>query len=265
MPDDLILVGLNHRSVDGLLREQLFLESEKRSQALRELRGLGVEQALLLSTCDRIEVVVAGQDTAVPDEAVLARIAAWIGVGQEELLPRAYCLRGTDALHHLFAVTAALDSQVLGEPYVLGQVKESHRLSESLGMCGPGLDKPLQAAFRVAKRVRSETSLAERPATLAASALRVARDLYGRLEGCSLLLIGSGEMGEVLASEFRAAGMEKILVAQRRPALARATAERLAGHYLDWTEWEASLETADVVLCANGNGHFLVDRRAGNA
>lgn len=263
MPDDLILIGLNHRSADGLLREQFFLESEKRRQGLRELRDLGLEQALLLSTCDRLEVVIAAHSAAVSDEAVLARIAAWIGAEHEALLTRSYCLRGADALHHIFAVTAALDSQVLGEPYVLGQVKESHRLSESLGMCGPGLDKPLQAAFRVAKRVRSETSLAERPATLAASALRVARDLYGRLEGCSLLLIGSGEMGEILASEFRAAGMEKILVAQRRPVLAQAAAERLAGHYLDWTEWAGALESADVVLCANGDGHFLLDRRAG--
>lgn len=263
MPDDLILVGLNHRSTDGLLREQLYLESEQRRMSLVEVRELGVEQALLLSTCDRMEVALVADTDAVSDDAVLSRFAGWIGATKEEILPRSYCLRGADALQHLFAVTAALDSQVLGEPHVLGQVKESHRLSESLGMCGPGLDRVLQAAFRVAKRVRSETALAERPATLAASALRVARDLYGRLDKCCLLLIGSGEMGEVLAYEFQMAGVETILVAQRRPGLARAAAERLAGHYLDWSEWEAALESADVVLCAHGSGHFLLDRQAG--
>lgn len=261
MPNDLILYGLSHRCVSGALREQLFLESAQRQRGLADLAELGFQQVLLLSTCDRLEVLAVSDSAESLEDSLLSRMADWIGVSGDVVRSSAYSLRGTDALHHFFAVTAALESQVLGEPHVLGQVKESHRQSEALGLSGPRLDRVMQAAYRLAKRVRSETSLAQRPATLAASALRVARDLHGRLESRRLLLVGSGEMGEVLATEFLSAGLENIQVVQRRPVLARAAAERLGGHYLDWTDWEDHLDRVDILLLAHGSGQFLMDRR----
>lgn len=260
MPNDLILCGLSHRCVSGALREQLFLESAQRQRGLAELSAFGLQQALLLSTCDRLEVLAVSESEESVEDGLLSMIAEWVGVPGDLVRNSAYSLRGSDALHHFFAVTAALESQVIGEPHVLGQVKESHRQSEAMGLSGPNLERVLQAAYRLAKRVRNETSLAQRPATLAASALRVARDLYGRLDSRRLLLIGSGEMGEVLAAEFRSAGLEHIQVVQRRPALARAASERLGGHYLDWTEWEAHLERVDILLLAHGSGQFLLER-----
>lgn len=255
----LLIVGVNYRSAGVLLREALFVEEERLPERLAELRDLALPESLLLTTCDRVEVIAA---TEAPDEAAArlrALLARWAGSDLATLEGQSYRYTDEDALRHLFAVASSLDSQVIGEPQVLGQLKESHRMATSLGLAGGFLDARLQAAYAAAKRVRNETSLAQQPVTLAASALRVARDLHGDLGRCRLLVLGLAEMGELLAEEFRAAGVAELSIAHRSAARAEAAARRLRAHVRPWEDWQAALVQADVVVSALGNGHLLLD------
>jgi len=255
----LLTVGVNYRSAGVLLREALFVEEERLPERLAELRDLALSESLLLTTCDRVEVLAV---TDRPNEAAAklkGLIARWAATDVETLEGQSYQLVEEDALRHLFAVAASLDSQVIGEPQVLGQLKESHRLALALGMVGSFLESRLQAAYTVAKRVRSETTLAERPVTLAASALRVARDLHGDLSDCRLLVLGLAEMSELLAEEFRAASIGELSISHRSDRRAEAAARRLRAHMRPWSEWQSALAQADVVVSGLGNGQLLLD------
>lgn len=253
-----LVVGVNHRSAGMELREALFIEEERLPERLSELRDSGLDEALLLSTCDRVELLAAVEDSAEAALRLRRLLAQWAGVSHDELMGQSYTLSDDDALRHLFAVAASLDSQVIGEPQVLGQVKEAHRLAAALGLTGPVLGRRLEAAYKAAKRVRNETSLAQQPVTLAASALRVARDLHGDLGRSSLLLLGLGEMGELLAGEFRAAGVGELAVSHRSERRAEAVARRLRAHLRAWEEQEEALAQADVVVSALGSGRLLL-------
>jgi glutamyl-tRNA reductase len=258
--DRLIIVGVNHRSAGASLRERLFVPEADEPQRLAELRAAGIDEAMVLSTCDRVEIVaalaLAGQD----GDRLRGLLAAWAGLSPAELDGQDYQYRGAEALRHFFAVAASLDSQMIGEPQVLGQVKDSRRRSVAAGMIGRLLGDVTQAAFAAAKRVRRETPLAEQPVTLAAAALRVARDLHGALERCSALVIGLGEMGELLAGELKAAGLRDLALSHRNQARAELAAHRLRCHLRDWDERAAALVEADIVVSAVGAGRYELTR-----
>lgn len=254
---DLLVVGFNHRSAGALLRERLFVEEGDLDRRLAELQAAGFREALLLSTCDRVEAVVAG---AASDAAarLCELIAAWGGLPASEVAGQSFALSGEPALRHLFAVAASLDSQVIGEPQVLGQVKEAHRRAQAAGLIGARLEPVLRAAYGAAKRIRSETPIAAQPVTLAASALRVARDLHGDLARCAALVVGLGEMGELLAGEMKAAGLGDLAVTHARERRAEAAAQRLHCHLRRWEELERALAMADIVIAASGTGRYVV-------
>jgi glutamyl-tRNA reductase len=161
-------------------------------------------------------------------------------------------LSGTEAVRHAFAVTSALDSLVIGEPHVMGQVKVAHRLARDAGTCGPDLDAVLQAAFGVAKRVRSDTAIGEGPVSIAAAAVQLARDLHGDLKNCQGLLVGAGDMGELVAESLLAAGLRKLLVTAPRQGRAEALARTLDCAALPFEDLREALAGADIVLTAVG-------------
>lgn len=255
----LLIVGVNYRSAGVRLREALFVEEERLPERLVQLRELALPESLLLSTCDRVELLAAAEAPAEAAKKLRGLLARWAEIDASELETQSYTYCDEDALRHLFAVAASLDSQVIGEPQVLGQLKESHRLAHAFGLMGSFLERHLQAAYRAAKRVRSETSLAEQPVTLAASALRLARDLHGDLERCRLLLLGLAEMGELLAEEFRAAGVKELSITHRFERRAEVTARRLRAHFRPWEDWQKVLCEADIVISALGSGQLLLD------
>ncbi len=259
-PAELLIVGISYKSASFDLRESLFLPEQDLPARLAELRADGFGEALLLATCDRTELLVAAADLDAEAAVARDRLAAWSGCPVAELEPQSYALSGEAALRHLFAVASALDSQVLGEPQILGQLRDSHRLAGEAGLGGPLLDRAVQAALQTARKVRSQTPLAERPVTLAAAALRVARDLHGDLGRCSALILGLGEMGEILAAELRNAGLGELAVCHPQEARARTAAHRLRCHRRSWEEREAGLAAADIVVAASGSGRHAVDR-----
>jgi glutamyl-tRNA reductase len=253
-----VVLGFGHRSSPATLRDQLFVADAEMGGFLAELRAAGLGQAIALSTCDRVEIQGAAADPGGFVQAVLKLFAVRSGASAEELGRHAHFLSGADALKHIFAVAASLDSQIIGEPQVLGQVKEAHRLSRDAGLLGPELDAILQAAFGAAKRVRSKTALGERPVTLASAAIQVARDVHGDLSGCTGLLIGPGDMGELLVEHFRTAGLKQLAVAGPNLARTEAMARTLGSHIASFDTLEATLAAADVVIAALGTGRHSI-------
>lgn len=253
-----VVVGFGHRTTPAGLRDRLFIGDRELGGVLAELRAAGITQAVILSTCDRVEVQGAAADPAAFAQAVLRILAARSGLAADDLGAQAHYHVGAEALRHVFAVASALDSQVVGEPQVLGQVKEAHRRSRDAGLIGPELDVVLQAAYAAAKRTRSETALGERPVTLASAAVQVARDVHGDLAGCSALLVGSGDMGELLVEHFRGAGLKRFAVTGPNAARSEALARLLDCHMTEFAPLLPALVPADVVITAAGTGRIIL-------
>lgn len=254
----LLIVGVDHRSAPAGLRDRLLQAAEDLGGRLKDIADSGVEEACLLATCDRLEVVALDGDPARAGAALEALQAAWAGLEPASFAPFVAHYREEAALGHLFGVAASLESQVLGEPQVLGQVKESHRLAAEHGACGPGLDGLMQAAYGAAKRVRSETTIAERPVSMASAALELARRLHGEASRCAALLVGLGEMSEVFADELRAAGVAELTLVHPSAGRAEAAAHRWQAHVRRWDELTAALAEAEIVVAAVGSGRRAI-------
>ncbi|CUW40885.1 Glutamyl-tRNA reductase [Magnetospirillum sp. XM-1] len=248
----LVVVGANHRSASLSLRDALFVDDAAAPAFLEGLKRAGLAEALVLATCDRVEIWAEDMDPAHAARLVGEALAVRAELQPAVLSSHLYTLSGGDAVRHGFTVTASLDSLVIGEPHVTGQVKAAHRLARDAGCCGGELDHFLQAAFAVAKRVRSETSIGEGPVSIAAAAVQTARDLHGDLGGLRVLLVGTGEMGELVAESLLAAGAKDISVTAPRAARAEAVAKSLEGHVLAFEELRESLASFDVVLTCVG-------------
>jgi glutamyl-tRNA reductase len=254
----LLLVGVNHRSASAALRERLFAAEPDAAAVLEAVRAAGATEAVVLATCERIEALAVEADPSAAAPGLLAALARGVAVEPAEFEAHGYRLLGEDAVRHLFAVAASLDSQIVGEPQVLGQVKESHRRAAEAGLVGPALELLLQAAYGAAKRVRSETQLAEQPVTIAASALQVARDVHGDLTRRGALLVGLGEMGEFMAAELSDAGLGDLVIVHTSIARSEAVARRFGCNYRPWEDLQEALAGADIVVSALGTGRYSV-------
>ncbi|MEE2980127.1 MAG: glutamyl-tRNA reductase, partial [Pseudomonadota bacterium] len=186
----LVVVGANHRSAPVALRERLLVGDDQVAMVFQRLRAAGLDQALLMSTCDRVEVHTIHGDPSTAAAAVADVLGRHAGINVAELTAGFYTLEGAAAARHLFAIAASLDSLVIGEPNVLGQLKTAHRVAQAAQLMGPEFDGLLQAAYGAAKQVRSETAIGERPVSIAAAAVEVSREVHGDLASCSGLLIG---------------------------------------------------------------------------
>ena len=254
----LMVFGMNHRSAAQGLCDKLFLEADEQPALLSEIRGAGIGEAMVLSTCDRVEVIAACQDPEAAGRSLRDLLVARSGLPVSAFEGQWYQASGADVAAHLFAVTAALESQVIGEPHVLGQVKESHRLAAAAGMVGPRLEAALQAAYGAAKRVRSETPIGEMPISIAAAAVQLAKRIHGDLARCTVLLLGLGEMGELLGGELRAAGAGRMLIVHESDKRAEVAAHRLGCNFRPIAEQRDALANADVVIAASGTGRSVI-------
>jgi glutamyl-tRNA reductase len=250
---ELVVVGVNHRTGTAALRDHLFLDESGQAALLGRLRAAGLAQTVVLSTCDRTEVHAIDGDA--PRAAAIIRdaLAAQGHVTAAELLTQGYDLAGTAALRHLFAVAASLDSVVVGEPQVLGQLKDSHRLATATGSIGPDLEAVLRATYGAAKRVRNETAIGERPVSIAAAAIQMARRVQGDLDRCTVVLLGGGEMGELMVEQLRQAGVARTIVVHRSAPRAALIAHRLGAHVRPYGDLAAALAEADILVCAVGD------------
>ena len=254
-----LVVGANHRSSSMSLRDQLFMEEDQIPGFLERLRQAGVDQAIALSTCDRIEVQALHGDPETAAGKIVEIMAGQAGVQTQEMENHIYALTDDEAVRQIFMVAASLDSLVVGEPQVLGQVKAAHRMAADAGMTGSALESLLQAAYGAAKRVRSETTIGERPVSIAAAAARLAQDLHGDLGRSSGLLIGAGEMGELVAGALIREGLGTLTVIHPTQSRGEAVARDLDCHVDDFDEMPRLLDDADIVLTALGGRRYVVN------
>lgn len=252
------MVGANQRSASLTVRDQLFVEEYAMAGLLDGLRDSGVEQALIVSTCDRVEVQAIHHDHEAAVGRIVELMAAHAGLAPEDLNGALYVLSGEDAVRHIFTVTASLDSLVIGEPYVLGQVKASHRAARDAGMSGKELEAVLQAAYGAAKRVRTETAIGERPVSTAAAAVELARGVHGDLGRCGGLLVGTGDMGELVAEALLAGGLGHFVVVHPRAGRAEAMARTLNCHVAPFEDLARALADGDILVTALGARRSIV-------
>lgn len=251
------VVGATRRSSTLALRDRLFIDEAAAPDFYRRLTEAGVTQAIMLSTCDRVEVQGMAEVPDAAIEAVRAVLAARAGEDPGEIAPQCEALTGDEAVRRIFAVAASLESQVIGETQVLGQVKEGHRLAVRHGMVGPALESLLQAAYAAAKRVRNETEIGERSVTLASGAVQIARDLHGDLSGSTGLILGLGDMGDLIGGQLRLAGLARTVLTglSRRT---EAEARRMGCNFVPFEELEDALVDADIVVTATGTGRTMI-------
>jgi glutamyl-tRNA reductase len=247
-PLNLLVLGINHRTPVPELRDAFALIEAGLGAALEELRHAVPGEAALIATCDRVELITTWTDSARTEQALAALLATRAGIDNAAVASSLYRHQGDAALRHLFAVASALDSLVIGEPHVLGQVKAAYRAAAEAGLAGAELEAIFAAAFAAARRVRRETRIAERPVTIAAAALQLARDIHGDVGRCRALLLGPGEMGELMAEHFRRGGLASLVVCGPLPRAAQAAARQL----------DDALAAADIVIAALGSGRVLL-------
>lgn len=251
------VVGANHRSSSVGLRDRLFLDEAKAPLFLGRLADRGVAQAIVLSTCDRVEVQAVADDPDSGARTVREMLVAASGQPEGDLADQIYALSDEAAVRHVFAVAASLDSQTVGEPQVLGQVKEGHRFAQAHGMTGVELDTLLQAAYGVAKRVRTETEIGRHPVSIASAAGRIARDVQGDLSAAELLVVGLADMGDIIVEQLRAAGAERITMSG--PSRRTESAARRAGfRHLPADRLDSGLKDFEIVVAAAGTGRHLI-------
>jgi glutamyl-tRNA reductase len=257
-PAQLLVVGANHRSSTVVLRDEIYVDDREMPDLLARLKRQGVPQALVLSTCDRVEVQAAAPDALAAGREITDFLAARAETEEPGMSQQFYALHGDDAARQIFAVAASLDSQIIGEPQVLGQLKASHRLSKAAGMVGPELEAALQAAYGVAKQVREQTAIGQRPVSMAAAAVQIARDIHGDLANASAILIGDGEMGEMVAAQLRAGGLGRLMTSAPTSARSEATARRLDCHLVPYDSFAASLPECDIIVVSLGARHYTL-------
>lgn len=254
MAPRLFIIGTNHRLSPAALRERFALVEDDLTAMLGALYAAGAREAVLLATCDRIELITSEPATLAQFVPLVARRAGYPAAALDAVL---YRHEGAAALCHLFAVASGLDSHVLGDGQVLGQVRAAHRIAAELGLVGPALETVFSGAFACARRVRRETPAAARSASLAAAAARLARDIHGALDRCGLLLIGPSDLGALMAEQFHRDGLRRIMVCGTAARVGPVAAQLEANH-CPLEEIDDALAAADVVITALGNGRTVL-------
>lgn len=256
-PADILVVGASHKTSSTALRDRLFITPEDEPAVLDALRAGGFEEAVVISTCDRVEICGIPNDPDTARRTVHAIMESRSGAGMldEQAL---YTLSGRMAVKHLFGVAASLESEVIGEAEVLGQVKEARARAQAHGSLGSELDLLFQKAFSAAKEVRTQTAIAEGPLTLANAALRAVQNLFGTLDKVSALLLGPGEMGGLMLSHFRHHDLKHFVVAGPTPERAASAGQAFGTHFVTYVELPEALVQADLVIGAAGTGRILI-------
>ena len=243
------------------MREKLAFREDEVMPALQAMTGeLPVAEALLVSTCNRVEVYGVGKPDADPTGPVRAFLATQRGLAPAAVADVLYDHRGSAAVRHVFSVASALDSLVLGEAQILGQLKAAYSVAASAGTSGPLLGRCLERAFGVAKRVRSETAIARGAANVSTVAVDLAKRVFGNLEGKSVLVVGAGKMSTLAARHLYASGAQHIIVTNRSPDKAEALAAEIDGIAKPWADLEGLLVEADVVISSTGAREPILTR-----
>lgn len=258
----LVLVGLSHRSAPVELRERVDFSRGDLAAAMSALAArVASGEGVIVSTCNRVEVYTesrqGGEDVR---EIVAGFVSDYHQVPREELDTHLYARTDAEAVRHLFRVAAGLDSLVVGEPQILGQVKDAYETATEQQVTGSTLNKLFHAAFAAAKRVRTETGLAEGAVSVSYAAVSLARKIFGRFEGLNVLILGAGEMAELTATHLKGQHVRSLVVTSRTLANAEALVREVGGAAVPWAQMPAALADADIVVTATGAAEPVLTR-----
>ncbi|MBA3300916.1 MAG: glutamyl-tRNA reductase [Thermoleophilaceae bacterium] len=261
MTENLLAIGVSHKTADLALRERMALPEGRATTVLRELvAGDAVHEAVSISTCNRTELYLLAEDPVEAESVVLAALARQAGIRPTELLGHVYSFRGGEAVRHLFEVTGGLDSMIVGEAEVQGQVKRAYELALVEGVSGPITNRLFRDALAAGKRVRTETGIGRSRVSVSSVAVELARSLLGDLEQRRVLVVGAGENGEATAKALADAGVRTIWVANRRYDRAIGLAQRFGGEAVRLDDLPVELGRSDIVLFSTSSPHQIIDR-----
>jgi glutamyl-tRNA reductase len=260
---EIVLVGLNHRTAPVEVREKVSFTADQARRAADELRARGIlDETLVLSTCNRSEVYGVPPETS---HNCLSGLASFLSefhsVGPDILTSSLYHHYDRHAVRHLFRVSAGLDSMLLGEAEILGQVREAYRSAHEQGATGPVLNRLFQGALEVGKRVRTETELGSRPMSVAAAGVKLAERIFGKMAGHSALVLGAGAVSEQVVGTLRDRGVSDLAVMNRSRDRAAELAQQFNGTVMEWADWDNALLKPDVLVSSVSSDEPVLTRR----
>jgi glutamyl-tRNA reductase len=259
--NELLAIGASHKTASLALRERLSLPEGRAASLLGELvRAVEVHEAVAISTCNRTEIYLVAADPVDAESLALSALARQAGIRPTELLGNLYSLRGTDAVRHLFNVAAGLDSMIIGENEIQGQVRRAYELALVEGTTGPITNRLFRDALGAGKRARTETGIGRMRVSVSSMAVELAEQVLGNLESRQVLVVGAGENGEVTARALADRGVHSIFVANRRYDRAIGLAARFGGEAVRFDELPELLAQADIVVTCTASPHQIVGR-----
>ena len=255
------LLGLSHQTAPVEVRERLDFSSRNLGAAVEALATRpSAAESVVLSTCNRSEIYVASSDPERAREEITAFLSEYHDLPPAAFTAHLFACDDEAAVRHLFRVAAGLDSRVVGEPQILGQVKDAYQTAADRRCTGPLLSKLFHWSFVVGKRVRTETGLGEGAVSTGYAAVALARKIFGRLEGRRVLVVGAGEISTLTARHLRSSGVGDITITSRTPAHAEALAATVDGRVVDWADRVTALASADIVVTATGAQRPILTR-----
>jgi glutamyl-tRNA reductase len=258
---EIVLLGLNHKTAPVALRECLAFSPDETSAILRAfLESPVISEAVLVSTCNRVEILMATGDKSSAVRTAKMFLSEFKKLPASEFEQSLYIHKGDDAVRHIFRVASSLDSMVVGEPQILGQIKEAYKLATLKKTSGVILNKLFHRTFFVAKRVRSETGIGDHAVSISYAAVELGRKIFGAFEGKKVLLIGAGEMAELAVEHLMRNRAGDILVANRTFETGVKLAKRFKGSAIRFEEIPDSLERVDIVISSTGSTDYVVTR-----
>lgn len=255
----LLVLGVNHNTAPLEVRERLAIPSGRLADATRSLlHQPGVREGLILSTCNRVEFFADSGEAGLPD--LRAFLHNYFALTPDAVEPYLYELREREAVRHLFRVASSLDSMVVGEPQILGQVKQSYSVAREVGAVSSSFERLLQSAFTVAKRVRSETEIGSSSVSIASVAVQLAQRIFGSLHGRQVLLVGAGKMSQLAARHLVQNGATQVLIANRTPDRAEALAAEFHGLAVPFVNLQEHAPKADIIITSTGSHEHVFTR-----
>src|SRR5512143_2591185 len=257
----IVVVGLSHKTAPIEVREKLNFPEHTLPDALRKLMSYeGIRESLIVSTCNRVEIYASVQDSAKGIDRIKQFIADYHGLSREALEQSLYVYPEAQGVRHTFRVASSLDSLVLGEAQILGQLKDAFDIALKTKTTSTILNKLIKKAISVAKRVRTETRLAEGAVSISSAAVELAKKIFGELEGKHVMLLGAGEMAELAAQHLLGNGVKNIMVANRTFERAEELAAEFKGDAIRFEHFPDALVMVDILICATGAPHYVVTR-----
>ncbi len=254
------MIGVSHSTAPLEVREKLHVSEDALPSLLNSLKEAGVREAVVLSTCNRTEIYAGGSSVEQSVQAVNTTLGKHLGISSEWLQSYSYTLSMDDAYRHLFLVASGLDSMVVGEPQILGQVKDAYKIASVSKATGQLLEKIFNRAFQIAKRVRTETKIGYNPVSISSMAVELSHKIFGEFNDNKILVIGAGEMCEIALKQFKKEGVQDVFITNRTFQKAQLLSEEIIGTPYPFEDIPELLLKVDMVLSSTGAEHPIIGK-----